>query len=371
MSPRKLTNADKEELLVAYRDTAATTSTLAENYGVSSSTISRFLKSRLSTEEYEDLIQKKRLGRSNSLKKAKAIKSEPTKSEDKVSSKRKPKSRSKAKSSEVTSVEKSASKKEKPAKKSPKPEIKEVKIAAEQEAAVLSEEQEKPRKRRTRSRRSRTKVEEKPLLLLEELENQSQKAEAEQTASVTEEPILENREESDADVNQDLLALAQEIRLGDRQQALKDLLGDDIDDLDDDDEDDDEYDEEDDGAELESVQQNLPDAVEILPLNQASFPRTCYVVTDRMSELIARPLKEFRELGYIPEEETRQKTLPIFDNHRVAKRFTHGRSQKVIKVPDSRLFLKTRACLTAKGITRVLLDGQVYDVSLDTANSPR
>ena len=64
MSPRKLTDATKKEILKLYRETEATTSTLAERYGVSSSTVSRFLKNSFSSEEYEQLIQKKRLARS-------------------------------------------------------------------------------------------------------------------------------------------------------------------------------------------------------------------------------------------------------------------------------------------------------------------
>ncbi|CAO5055530.1 hypothetical protein MICAER10613_029830 [Microcystis aeruginosa] len=64
MSPRKLTDATKKEILKLYRETEATTSTLAERYGVSSSTVSRFLKNSFSGEEYEQLIQKKRLARS-------------------------------------------------------------------------------------------------------------------------------------------------------------------------------------------------------------------------------------------------------------------------------------------------------------------
>ncbi|AFY37247.1 hypothetical protein Lepto7376_0852 [[Leptolyngbya] sp. PCC 7376] len=355
MSPRKLTNADKEELLVAYRDTAATTSTLAEQYGVSSSTISRFLKSRLSTEEYEDLIQKKRLGRSNSLKKAKAKKSD---------SKSKSKSASKDKAPKL-----------KPKQDKAKPEIEITEIVESvkeaSDSASSDEQQEKPKKRRTRSRRSRSKTEEKPLPLLQELDSKAQQDDSPDVKQ-SEEVVVQDEQPQDmdeSDVNQDLLALAQEIRLGDRQQALKELLGDDIDDLEEEDDDDEYDDDEQDDTDIGSSQRILPDQVQILPLNQASFPRTCYVVTDRMSELIARPLKEFRELGQIPDEETSQKTLPIFDNHRVAKRFTHGRSQKVIKVPDSRLFLKTSACLTAKGITRVLLDGQVYALSLETIDS--
>ena len=63
MSPRKLTEDDKQEILEQYRNSEATTSTLAKSFEVSSSTISRFLKNKLSTTEYEDLIQQKRLAR--------------------------------------------------------------------------------------------------------------------------------------------------------------------------------------------------------------------------------------------------------------------------------------------------------------------
>jgi SOS response regulatory protein OraA/RecX len=84
-------------------------------------------------------------------------------------------------------------------------------------------------------------------------------------------------------------------------------------------------------------------------------------VVDRSSELITRPLKDFADLGQIPEEEILAKTLPIFDNHRVAKRFTR-RMQRVVKVPDSRMLQKVSPYLQAKGITRVLIDGNVYSL---------
>ncbi|QIR37507.1 hypothetical protein HCG51_12840 [Tolypothrix sp. PCC 7910] len=86
------------------------------------------------------------------------------------------------------------------------------------------------------------------------------------------------------------------------------------------------------------------------------------MVIDRSSELITRPLKDFGDLGQIPSLETQQRTLPIFDNHRVAKRFSTKRD-RVIKVPDSKMLQKARTHLQAKGITRLLIDGQVYSLS--------
>lgn len=140
--------------------------------------------------------------------------------------------------------------------------------------------------------------------------------------------------------------------------TLKEMLGEDLDDFndDDDDEDDEDWEEED----ISYRSSSLGD-VKILPLSQASFPRTCYLVIDRAAELIVKPLSEFADLGVIPTEENRETTLPVFDNHRIAKRFSHRR-ERIIKVPDGRMLQKTSRYLQDKGITRLLIDGQIYSL---------
>jgi hypothetical protein len=138
----------------------------------------------------------------------------------------------------------------------------------------------------------------------------------------------------------------------------------DDDDLDDDDLDDDDWeDEPEDSASQERIKASFERdfKVQVLPLSEASLPRTCYLVVDRAAELIARPLREFGDLGRIPAEEVQEKTLPVFDNHKVARRFSN-RSQRVIKVPDGRMLQKACSHLQAKGITRLLIDGQVYSL---------
>ncbi len=88
------------------------------------------------------------------------------------------------------------------------------------------------------------------------------------------------------------------------------------------------------------------------------MPRICYLVVDRAADLVVRPLEDFGALGLSANPTTL--TLPIFDNHRVAKRFATDRSQRVIKVPDSQVFYKTAFQLRAKGITHLFIDGQIY-----------
>ncbi len=103
--------------------------------------------------------------------------------------------------------------------------------------------------------------------------------------------------------------------------------------------------------------------VRVKPLSQATLPRTCYIVIDKFAELIVRPLKDFADLGEISGEETQQRTLPVFDNPRVAKRFSNQRTQRVIKVPDSRVFYKTSQHLKSKGIACLLIDGNIYSLN--------
>ncbi|MEM8779533.1 MAG: transposase [Cyanobacteria bacterium P01_G01_bin.49] len=276
MSPKKLTGDDKQEILKLYRQTPETTSTLADRYGVSSSTISRFLKNTLSGMEYEELIQKKRLARTNkSEEEPSEVISQPTEKE--------------TKSSPVLV------KKESPTAIAEKPQV----------------------------------SKQKPAL----------KVQVEQT--------------KDDDETEDDLEEVDVIALGE-------MLGEDLGDEDEDWEDEDDEDEEEDG----NYEQSLSGEgdIQVLPLSSATFPRTCYLVIDRTAELIVRPLKEFAHLGQIPTDEFQEKTLPVFDNHRIARRFSN-RSQRVIKVPDGRLLYKTCSHLYDKGITRLLMDGQIYSLS--------
>ena len=154
-------------------------------------------------------------------------------------------------------------------------------------------------------------------------------------------------------------------------EILDEDLLDEPDDLEDDDLDDDLYEDEEDFEDedyeapkpLVTRRSNGEASVQVLPLSVANLPKTCYLVIDRSAELITRPLKDFGDLGLIPSLENQQKTLPIFDNHRVAKRFSTKRD-RVIKVPDSQMLHKASSHLQAKGITRLLIDGQVYSLSL-------
>jgi transposase-like protein len=322
MAPKKLSDSDKQDILSLYRQSEETTVTLASRYGVSTSTVSRILKQNLPEAEYEVLVQKKRSGAfktSTEQEMLPGVIPEPSPTV------------------EVEAVE-----------------------------PIVDREPDRPKLRSTPmpNRRQRKRLIASPNHADAEAPVEEQPSQLELSADAD---ALAFKPESDAlkTVNESDLLDEDFGDLEDEDVDDEDLDAEDL--LDDEDLDEDDDDDEDDGdlpvglGDVATVHIQGSGLVRVLPLSDAAIPKTCYVVVDRSSELITRPLKDFADLGQIPTEETQEKTLPIFDNHRVAKRFLR-RMQRIVKVPDSRVFQKVRPYLQAKGITRLLIDGQVYSL---------
>ena len=104
------------------------------------------------------------------------------------------------------------------------------------------------------------------------------------------------------------------------------------------------------------------DHLDPLPLSPDVLPDSVYMLVDKVVELDARPLKEFAELGRLDDSEGERNGLYLFTSPRTAKRQC-GRSQRVIKVPDTAVFRRTSSYLLARGITRLVMDGTV--IALD------
>lgn len=356
MSPRKLTEDDKQEILQLYRNSEATTSTLATRYEVSSSTISRFLKNKLTSSEYEELIQEKRLARTH---KGEKTSEEGKKAKASSQPKKQPKSKSKAKQKKEESVVE------------PIPGLEVPQLDTESQPIP-------PRRRRRRSTVNSESTEPETIanqtndleesfqeqqpseLIIDHKSNGLPKIVVSDAKVVaipkSDRPILKiNRDEDNEDDDED----DDELDI----ITLKEMLGEDLEDInDEDDDEDDEDDDDDESITFPQSSSSLSD-VQIRPLSQASLPRICYLVIDRSAELIVKPLADFADLGAIPQEEVKQRTLPVFDNHRIAKRFSHRR-ERVIKVPDGRMLQKTSHHLHNKGITRLLIDGQIYSLPI-------
>ncbi len=315
MSPRKLTESEKVDILKTYRETPETTSTLASRYSVSNSTISRLLKARLPASEYETLVQQKRAAAGKGKM---PLESSLERDGEEGEGWEETEGRSPSDG----------------AGGSPLPTIAPpilTNLAAEAPHLPTP-----PKLPQVRSRQEKLPA---PVLnpLIPGLDLPGTDSEFDDSDGEEEEYFAQ-------------------------ASTLRELLGEDLEEEDEDDLDDEEDLEEGfyEMARL-SLGGGIPTQIEVLPLSKAELPRICYLVIDRGAELITRPLKEFGELGQIPAAEVGERTLPVFDNHRVARRFSR-RSQRVIKVPDSRMLPKTSPYLYAKGITRLLFDGQVYSL---------
>lgn len=384
MTSRKLSESDKQEILQLYRQPGETASTLATRYGVSNSTISRILKNGFAEADYETLIQQKRGNRTASeaatplaldtevpsfetveafepvefeTSNVEALAFEPL-TEERLDVEA-------SFATEVAAAEPLAI---------PVPERSET-VPSEEPPTLTAN----GRRLRKRSSAPPEPIPSMPAMVPDtapiapptikkkiiDLVGQSP------IAAIDHDEILpDDLSEPYADPTYDVAAETAEAMLGavllqNEADLTDDLEPDDEDDLEDDDLEDDDLDDDDlddldDGALLVGSRIAGKAMVHVLPLAEASLPRTCYLVVDRSAELIARPLREFGDLGQIPEAEIAEKTLPVFDNHRVAKRYSNPRTQRVIKLPDAQVLQKTSSHLQAKGITRLLIDGQVY-----------
>ena len=296
MAPKKLTETDKQAILGLYRQPEETTSTLAERYGVSNSTISRLLKASLPEEVYSALIQQKRSGADKS-----------------------------------------------PALLGDEPSL--LALQPLETTAVAHQPIPGPVLRR---RRGPTEAPQMPTA----------------QPPLISEPLLPDLEPSGSLESDSLTGFKispPDLELAEDWREEASTLDEDYDEEDDQDEEDDE-DEEDDGlgwSEAPGLTSPLG-TVEIYPLTASALPPLCYLLVEKVSsELVVLPLRTFANLGEIPEAEGDARTLPVFGNHHGARRFSR-RSQRVIKVPDGNLLKTTGPYLQAKGITRLLIDGQVF-----------
>ena len=96
----------------------------------------------------------------------------------------------------------------------------------------------------------------------------------------------------------------------------------------------------------------------VKPFAPDLLPASAYMLVDKVVELDARPLRDFPDIGALDATELDLQGICLFASPRAAKRLC-GRSQRVIKVPDTAVFGLTTNYLVARGITRLVMDGSV------------
>ena len=111
-----------------------------------------------------------------------------------------------------------------------------------------------------------------------------------------------------------------------------------------------------DGIELEK-QKDLSSQ----PLKDSNLPQIVYMLVDKKIELIPKSLGDYPQWRFLPEEDLNRKTIEIFSDIKNAKRDCK-KDEKVIKVPNPKIFNLVAPILIAKGITRIIIEDNLISL---------
>ncbi|MEB3271778.1 MAG: hypothetical protein VKJ44_09055 [Synechococcus sp.] len=114
-----------------------------------------------------------------------------------------------------------------------------------------------------------------------------------------------------------------------------------------------------DGADFRADLLAQRSACVVIPWSDGDIPDSGYLLVDKTVELQALPLAQIPELGLLAPEEEQRQALVVYTNPRQAKRLC-GRSQRVIRIPDTQVLARTAPYLLAQGISRVVIEGSLY-----------
>lgn len=93
-------------------------------------------------------------------------------------------------------------------------------------------------------------------------------------------------------------------------------------------------------------------------ISEISFPNIVYMVVDKKIELEIKKLKDYPEWHFLSENELERKTIEIYADLKAAKR-SCNKEQKVIKVPNTRVFEIAAPILISRGISRIISDDKL------------
>ena len=91
-----------------------------------------------------------------------------------------------------------------------------------------------------------------------------------------------------------------------------------------------------------------------IPISDVDLPSTVYMIVDKNSELQTKLIKDCPDWQFLSEDELLRKTIEIYLDLKVAKRFCN-KEEKVIKVPNTEVFKIASPILLSKGISRIVL----------------
>ena len=88
-------------------------------------------------------------------------------------------------------------------------------------------------------------------------------------------------------------------------------------------------------------------------INEIELPKIVYMVVDNQIELQTKLLKDYPEWQFLPQSDLNRKTIEVYFDAKEAKRFCN-KEQKVIKVPNTKVFSIAAPILISRGISRIV-----------------
>tara|TARA_A100001035_G_C27769854_1_gene495737 strand:+ start:1091 stop:1771 length:681 start_codon:yes stop_codon:yes gene_type:complete len=103
----------------------------------------------------------------------------------------------------------------------------------------------------------------------------------------------------------------------------------------------------------EEIDDSFQKDLSSIPISDIFFPNMVYMIVHKNIELETKYLKEYPEWEFLSKDELNRKTIQIFDDLKNARRFCN-KEQKVIKVPNTKVFKIVAPLLVSRGISRII-----------------
>ena len=101
------------------------------------------------------------------------------------------------------------------------------------------------------------------------------------------------------------------------------------------------------------IEDTIQKELSSISIADIEFPKTVFMIVDKKIELETKYLREYPEWQFLSPNEQNRKTIAIYDDLKIAKRFCN-KEQKVIKVPNTEVFKIVAPLLLNRGISRIV-----------------
>ena len=104
---------------------------------------------------------------------------------------------------------------------------------------------------------------------------------------------------------------------------------------------------------IQEISSDMQKDLSSIPISSMCFPKILYMTVDKNFELEIKPLKDFLDWNFLPQEDLKRKTIEVFLDVKEAK-IKCNKDQKVIKIPNTNVFQIVNHILLSKGISRIV-----------------